>query len=141
MGHRQGTLASATLCAMIKLELFLSVAAFAVWIYCLVDVIHTRDDEVRSLTKSAWIPIVFFGLVPGAIGWVLFGRPPTAPQGPRGHESIDPPLPELDGLGRVAAVDQVSHEVFLERVRARAEEQRRRYAEQQEREQQSPEAG
>ena len=81
-------------------------------------VVRDRDVESRTLSQAAWTPIVFFGFAPGAIGWLAFGRPlTTAPPG--GHDSF----------GRGDAVAETSEE-FRERVRARAEEQRRRYAEQ-----------
>ena len=43
--------------AVIKLDLLLATVAFAVWIFCLIDVAQTRDDEIRNLNKGAWIII------------------------------------------------------------------------------------
>jgi hypothetical protein len=100
--------------------LLLSLAAFGVWIYGLYDVIQPREVDSRSLSREAWVPIVFFGLAPGAIGWLILGRPMTAQSGDHDH------------LGE-GFVDAETSEAFGERVRARAEEQRRRYAEQKQR--------
>jgi hypothetical protein len=95
----------------------LTLAAFGVWIYGLYDVIQPREVESRSLSREAWVPIVFFGLAPGAIGWLVFGRPVLAPSGDHDHLG--------EGL-----VDPETSAAFRERARARAEEQRKRYAEQ-----------
>jgi hypothetical protein len=112
---------------VIKLELLLGVVGFAVWIYCLIDVAQTRDDEIRNLNKGAWILIVLFFSVPGAIGWFVFGRPDRRSATPAAYERRTPTFPEYDRPGRAAAVDPAKDEEFLEQVRARAEEQRKRY--------------
>jgi hypothetical protein len=119
---------------VIKLELLLSVVAFAVWVYCLIDVAQTREDEIRSLNKMAWILIVLFFSVIGVIGWFAFGRPERGPRRLAAHERGAPAFPEYDRPGRAAAVDAEKDEEFLRQVRARAEEQRRRYEEQMKRE-------
>ena len=120
---------------MIKLDLLLATAGFAVWIFCLIDVAQTRDDEIRNLNKGAWILIVLFFSVPGAIGWFIFGRPDNRPRAPRAYERPTPSFPEYDRPGRAAATDPEKDEEFLKQVRARAEEQRKKYAEQKKREQ------
>jgi O-antigen/teichoic acid export membrane protein len=101
--------------------LLVVVAAFGVWVYALVDVTKDRDVESRTLSLAIWTPIVFLGFAPAAIGWLVFGRPQTTAQ-PADHDGIRP-----------AEVVPETSEAFRERVRARAEEQRRRYAEQQRR--------
>ena len=103
------------------LALLLVLAAFGVWMYGLVDVVRERDVESRTLTQAVWTPIVFFGFAPGAIGWLVLGRPRD-----RAHPG------HHDGIDRADVVPETSEE-FRERVRARAEEQRRRYAEQRQR--------
>jgi len=120
---------------VIKLDLLLATAGFAVWIFCLIDVAQTRDDEIRNLNKGAWIMIVLFFSVPGAIGWFIFGRPDNRPRAPRAHERPTPRFPEYDRPGRAAATSPDKDEEFLKQVRARAEEQRKKYAEQKKREQ------
>jgi hypothetical protein len=117
---------------VIKLELLLSVVAFGLWIYCLIDVAQTREDEIRNLNKGAWIIIVLFFSVAGAIGWFVFGRP-QAPRS-RAYERTAPDFPEYDRPGRAAATDPEKDEEFLRQVRARAEEQRKRYEAQKKRE-------
>ena len=128
--------------AVIKLELLLGVAGFALWIYCLIDVAQTRDDEIRNLNKGAWIIIVLFFSVPGAIGWFVFGRPDGRGRTLSAHERRTPDFPEYDRPGRAAATDPSKDDEFLAQVRARAEEQRKRYEAQKkrEREQEEPPA-
>jgi len=119
---------------VIKLELLLGVVGFAVWIYCLIDVAQTRDDEIRNLNKGAWILIVLFFSVPGAVGWFVFGRPDRR-RTASAYERRTPAFPEYDRPGRAAAVDPEKDEEFLAQVRERAEEQRKRYEAQKKREQ------
>jgi hypothetical protein len=119
---------------VIKLDLLLSAAAFAVWIYCLIDVAQTRVDQIRNLNKGAWLLIVFFFPVLGAICWFVFGRPQSARRPPSAYERSAPAFPEYDRPGRAAALDPEKDEEFLRQVRERAEEQRRRHAEQKKRE-------
>ncbi|MBW1602682.1 PLDc_N domain-containing protein [Streptomyces sp. JJ66] len=49
----------------------------AVWLYAFIDVLNTREDEVRKLPKLAWVFIVLlFGQVlVGPIAWFIAGRP------------------------------------------------------------------
>ena len=101
---------------MIKLDLLLATAGFAVWIFCLIDVAQTRDDEIRNLNKGAWILIVLFFSVPGAIGWFIFGRPDNRPRAPRAYERPTPSFPEYDRPGRAAATDPEKDEEFLKPV-------------------------
>jgi hypothetical protein len=99
----------------------LVLAAFGVWMYALADVVRDRDVESRTLSHAAWTPIVFCGFAPGAIGWLVLGRP-----------SIPAQTGDHDSVGGADGVPETS-EAFRAQVRARAEEQRRRYAEQRQR--------
>jgi hypothetical protein len=121
---------------VVKLQLVMSVVGLVVWIYCLVDVAQTREAEIRHLNKVAWLLIVFFFSVLGVIGWFVFGRPQKG--GARrasAYEPTAPEFPEYDRPGRAAAADPEKDEEFLRQVRARAEEQRKRYEERKKREQ------
>lgn len=119
---------------MIKLELLMSAAAFAVWVFCLIDVAQTPEAAMRNLNKVAWLLIVFFFSVLGAIGWFVFGRPESRPRAAGAYERANPAFPEYDRPGRAAAADPEKDEEFLQQVRARAEEQRKRYEAQRKRE-------
>lgn len=100
-------------------------------IFCVIDIIQSREDEVRKLPKTAWVLLVLFFPLIGIVAWLAVGRPRS---GPRGRSHFDRPMPqypEYDRPGRAAGVSTESDENFLRQVRERAEEQRRRYAEQQ----------
>ena len=50
----------------------------ALWIFCLVDVLLTPEDQCRNLPKIAWLLIVLFLLDIGSIAWLVAGRPHRA---------------------------------------------------------------
>lgn len=109
---------------MLKVELLLGVAVFALWVYCLVSVLGARDDQVRTLPKLGWFVLVLIFPLVGSILWLVAGRP-EQPRAPRtGPASA---YPEYDRPGRASAADPESDEEFLRRCRERAEEQRRRH--------------
>jgi Phospholipase_D-nuclease N-terminal len=112
---------------VIKLEMFLAVVGFALWVYCLVSVISTDDGRIRHLPKVAWLLIVLFFPFVGSVAWLVAGRPTSAPARPSRFERAAPEFPEYDRPGRAAASDPARDEEFLRKVRERAEEQRRRY--------------
>ncbi|MDP3892161.1 PLDc N-terminal domain-containing protein [Nocardioides sp.] len=120
---------------MVKLQLVGAVVTFALWVYCLVNVIGTPDGKARNLPKVAWLLLVLFFPLVGSIAWLVAGRPQTrAATGPATA------FPEYERPGRAAAADPAKDEAFLRDVRARAEEQRRRYEqEKRRRQQQEPE--
>jgi hypothetical protein len=112
---------------VIKLELLLGLAGFALWVYCLVSVISAPDGLIRHLPKVAWILIVLFFPFVGSIAWLVAGRPEKTATTPSRYERAAPYYPEYDRPGRAAAVDPAKDEEFLRKVRERAEEQRRRH--------------
>ena len=118
---------------------------FALWVFCLFDVITTDESLVRNLQKTWWILIVLLLFDVGAVLWLVAGRPmPT--KGPglpyRGNtgRQRDAAYPEYDRPGRFAATNPEDDEHFLRQVRERAEEQRRQYREMQRREQENGES-
>ncbi|RJK98105.1 PLD nuclease N-terminal domain-containing protein [Vallicoccus soli] len=44
-------------------------------VYCLVDCIQTRPDEVRGLPRWAWIVLILLFPIVGGIAWLVAGRP------------------------------------------------------------------
>lgn len=114
-------------CVVIKVELLLGVAAFALWVFCLVDVIGSKDSRVRNLPKIAWLLLVLFFPLVGSVAWLVAGRPDGSAGRRSAHEREVPQFPEYDRPGRAAAVDPEKDEAFLRQIRERAEEQRRRY--------------
>jgi hypothetical protein len=62
---------------------------------CLVDVAVTPASELRSLTKPAWVLVIVFLSVFGAVAWLAAGRPdrrgrPLLPRHLEGASSLGP---------------------------------------------------
>ena len=111
-----------------KVYALVSFIVFVVWVWTLAQVLLTPDALVRRLPKVAWLVIVFLFPLLGTAGWYVFGRPEQASRRPPSrHERPTPAFPEYDRPGRAAATDPEKDEEFLRQVRARAEEQRKRY--------------
>jgi hypothetical protein len=54
-------------------------AAIALWVYCIFDVIRTDEAAVENLPKMIWLLIVIFVPTIGSLAWLLLGRPRRAP--------------------------------------------------------------
>ncbi|MFJ9313611.1 PLD nuclease N-terminal domain-containing protein [Pimelobacter simplex] len=107
------------------LRLLPPVLVLVLWLFCVVDVITSREDSVRNLAKTWWLLIVLFFPLAGSIAWLVAGRPqPERPMTRR--DGAAPGFPEYERRGRFAAEDPAKDEEFLHKVRERAEEQRRR---------------
>lgn len=102
------------------------VLVLILWIYCIVDVIVSREDSVRHLGKGLWVMIVLFFPLVGSIAWIVAGRPLSERPMTRA-EGAAPSFPEYERRGRFAAADPERDEEFLRQVRERAEAQRRAY--------------
>ena len=114
---------------MIRLELFLGLVVFVMWVFALIDVIGSDEGAIRHLAKVWWLLIVLFFPFAGSLAWLVAGRPRRAASTSR-HERSMPDYPEYDRPGRAAATSPEHDEEFLRQVRERAEEQRRAYREQ-----------
>ncbi|WP_260430793.1 PLD nuclease N-terminal domain-containing protein [Nocardioides sp. LS1] len=111
---------------MIKLDLLVAVVSFALWVYCLIDVISTPEARMRNLPKVVWVLLVLIFPLVGSIAWLVAGRAETNARR-SAHEREAPGFPEYDRPGRAAPADPAKDEEFLRQVRERAEEQRRRH--------------
>jgi hypothetical protein len=117
----------------------LALIAFAVWIFCIIDVITTPEGQCRNLPKLVWLLLVILLVDVGSIAWLVAGRtwtnqPADLPyKGNRGRQN-QPPL-------RFNGTNPDDDEEFLARLRARAEEQRRRAREERPREEEPPTTG
>lgn len=118
-----------------RLGIYLGPAVFVLWVYCVVDVVTRRPQDVRNLPKIGWLVLVLLFPVVGSVAWLVAGRPRAARR--RAYERPATGFPEYDRPGRASGVSQESDEEFLRRCRERAEEQRRSYEEQQKRERES----
>jgi len=112
---------------MIRFEGGFFLLLLALDVFCVIDLIQTREDEVRNLPKIAWLFLILIFTPIGSIAWLAAGRPQG--QARRGaYERSVPHYPEYDRPGRSAGLTPESDEEFLRRVRERAEEQRRKAA-------------
>ncbi len=120
----------------------LGVIAFALWVYCILDVIMADEHRVRNLPKTMWLMIVIFTFDVGAIAWLVAGRPQRARAGGlpyKGNTGAAAAFPEYDRPGRFVPANPDDDEAFLRRVRERAEEQRQAEAERRRRAQEKDE--
>lgn len=88
--------------------------SLALLVYCVLDVLTTPRDAVRTLPKPLWLLLVLPPLVGPAL-WFLVGRPPRG----TARQALRPP----PAAQRGAPDDD---EEFLRELRRRADEQRRR---------------
>ena len=56
----------------------LGIVLFALWIYCIVDVISADEALVRNLPKIVWLLLVIILPVVGSVVWLVVGRPERA---------------------------------------------------------------
>lgn len=99
------------------------------WLFCVLDVITTDEASVRNLPKMTWVIIVIFLFDIGAIIWLIAGRPQASRRSLpyKGNNGIPP---EYDRPGRATAYNPDDDAEFLTQLRARAEAQRKKAAEQ-----------
>jgi hypothetical protein len=124
---------------VIKVELLLGVATFALWVFCLVDAIGAPADRIRNLPKVGWILLILFFPFIGSIAWLVAGRPEDRVSRRSPYERETPHFPEYDRPGRAAATDPERDDEFLRQVRERAEAQRKAYEAQRKREREAGE--
>ena len=112
---------------MIRFELGFGVIVFALWVFCVIDVINTPEGATRNLPKVGWLILVLLFPLVGSVAWLAAGRPQSAPRAASRYERSAPTFPEYDRPGRAAGTTSEADEDFLRQCRERAEEQRRRY--------------
>jgi hypothetical protein len=116
-----------------------ALAALALWVYCVFDVIRTDQSNIQNLPKMAWLMIVI--LVPpiGPIAWLLLGRPrgtsfrlssteyrPDAPPAPREQQGFpERQIPDADYQRRREEAIRRHQEEREEELKAREEELKR----------------
>ena len=93
-------------------------------VYCVLDCATTPAERVLLLPKPVWLVLCILAPVVGGLSWLLLGRPRAVPA------TGTPGVPaEYDRPGRARAANPDDDAAFLEQLRKRAEEQRRRTAE------------
>ena len=106
----------------------LGLALLVVWVFCIFEAITTDPARVRNLPKLAWVIVVIVLVDIGSILWLFAGRPRGAKVASPSSDGRIPP--EYDRPGRAAAANPDDDAAFLAALKARAEEQRARAAEQ-----------
>jgi hypothetical protein len=98
-------------------------------VYCVLNIITTPEGAVRNLPKPVWLVLVIILPLVGGIAWLVAGRPVGPPSGMpyKGNRGIPP---EYDRPGRASAQNPDDDAAFLAGLKTRAEEQRKRAAEQ-----------
>jgi len=117
---------------MAKVYIAISLISLVLCIFCVINIIQTKEEDTRYLHKLVWLIFVLLFPLVGSIAWLAVGSPRNAR--PRANERPMPTFPEYDRPGRAIASNPDDDEDFLRKVRERAEEQRRRAAEQKKRE-------
>ena len=56
----------------------LALAALALWVYCILDVIATDEAVMRNMPKIFWLIVVVILPTVGSLAWLLLGRPANA---------------------------------------------------------------
>ncbi len=111
---------------MFRLGLLIGPIVLIVWVYCVFDVIRSRNDDVRNLPRIGWLLLVLLFPFVGSIAWLAAGRP-RVERRVSPYEREVPQFPEYDRPGRASALDAETDEEFLRRCRERAEQQRKNY--------------
>lgn len=87
--------------SLVAIFLILGIAAFAFWVWAIVDVVKVPDDSMfQAGNKLVWVLVVVLTGVLGAIIYLVVGRPaqgtrPGPP--PSGTRQVPPPPPGTVG--------------------------------------------
>ncbi|MEO8887957.1 MAG: PLD nuclease N-terminal domain-containing protein [Jatrophihabitantaceae bacterium] len=137
---------------MLMFDGVLGFVMIGLWIFCIIDTITTPADKVRNLPKIAWLLIVILLAVPGAIVWLVAGRPWPSTQSGAGRSGsrlqsgggaqsggrMQFGGPATRSVKRSRPTNPDDDEEFLASLQARADEQRRRAREMQAGEEDQP---
>jgi len=104
-------------------------AELCLLVYCVLDVVRTPVQQVRTLPKPLWLFLCFIPPVIGPICWLLFGRPQYATGSGLPYKGNPGIPPEYDRPGRAVPQSPDDDEAFLQGLRDRAEAQRKLAAE------------
>ncbi|MDR7086919.1 hypothetical protein J2X11_001758 [Aeromicrobium panaciterrae] len=117
---------------MLYLDGFVGFVILGLWIFCLIDAITTDEGSVRNLGKVMWIVLIVFLPLVGSIAWIVAGRPEAARSMPY-KGNYGPVVSDRERPIRHPSSNPVDDEDFQRKFRERAEEQRRKYRESQQR--------
>jgi hypothetical protein len=115
---------------MLLFDGFGGLLVLGMWIFCVIDVLLTPESACRSLPKLAWVFLVLLLPLVGSIAWLVAGRQwNRAGTAQRTGSRVG----ANERSSRYVPANPDDDEEFLAGLRLRAEEQRRRAREQQER--------
>lgn len=121
-------------CSVLKFAGLLAVISVGFTVWCLVEAISTDGHRIRRLPKVVWILLILFLPLVGSIGWLMLGRPVAADAGEQ--------TPGPDRATRADSRNPAEEAAdFSTRIRERAEQQRRRYEQQQNKDKPEAEKG
>jgi hypothetical protein len=87
----------------IAILFILGLAAFALWIWAIVDVVRVPDDSMfKAGSKLVWVIVIVITGVIGAIIYLAVGRPAPGSQGgglSRPADPSQPPPPPPGAIG------------------------------------------
>lgn len=119
---------------MVLFDGFGGLLVLGLWIFCFIDVLLTPETACRNLPKLAWVFIVLLLSVIGSIVWLVAGHPwNRAPGGPKATRARS--------RTPMRATNPDDDDEFLASLKLRADEQRRRTREQQERDSRDGDSG
>jgi hypothetical protein len=112
-----------------------SVAVFgplvvALWVFSVADVLATPRRDVRRLSKRRWLALTTLLPLAGSVAWVVAGRPSKRSRRTSTWPGQTVTITDSDIRALMTATGPFDTEDFRRRCRERAQEQRRRYAEQ-----------
>jgi hypothetical protein len=64
---------------MLLLGVLVALLAAGLWMYTLIDILLTPGPDCRGLRKGTWLAVAGLLFVPGALAWLVFGRPYAVP--------------------------------------------------------------
>ncbi len=121
---------------MLLFDGFGGLLVLGLWIFCFIDVLMTPETACRNLPKLAWVFLVLLLPVFGSIVWLVAGRPWGGVLG--GGSTLSARSAQRSRTPARTPTNPDDDEEFLASLKLRAEEQRRRAREQQDRDTRDP---
>jgi hypothetical protein len=103
----------------------------ALWVFSVADVLATPRARVRRLPKRRWLVLTSFLPLVGSVAWLLAGRPVSGSRRTSGRRHCAAFTDDDIRALMIAMSPPEDPEDFRRRCGERAQEQRRRYADQQ----------
>ena len=99
---------------------------FALWLYCIFDVIASDEALVRNLPRGLWLLLVIVLPTIGSVAWLALGRPLYASWRPGDTRTRSAPPPRPLGPEDAPTYPTRAADDHEERLRAWEEDLRRR---------------